>query len=284
MSELPAPADLTEAQKDGLACLFCGRPSSDIDAMRPVGRIGRSQVFACEPACRQDGPVTALPVPTPAELAADAKARVAAGDYSIPEWEVCFHEAGHVVAEVASGFGMPDRVFLNDQPEPGCDADVAGRVETRTFITVSAKRSQAIRFGDEVTAEQRAEIAAYYDRQRDAAVVTWLAGEAAETIAVGGVLDPEDAAVWVENWDPAEDDPGEYLDATTDQLAAAEAMPHHVDWWDEQVAWMADRYRDADRLLRANWGKVEQLAAHLHQDRDLNRDFLVPFFEQEDRP
>jgi hypothetical protein len=36
-------SDLTEAQRDGRACLSCG---SDDGAMRPVGRINDCQVFA----------------------------------------------------------------------------------------------------------------------------------------------------------------------------------------------------------------------------------------------
>jgi hypothetical protein len=40
--------DLSEAQMDGRACVFCGREDTP---MRPVFEIDGTQVFACTPTC-----------------------------------------------------------------------------------------------------------------------------------------------------------------------------------------------------------------------------------------
>jgi hypothetical protein len=46
------PADrLTEAQRDGRACLRCG---AEAERMAPIGELDGVQVFLCSPSCERD--------------------------------------------------------------------------------------------------------------------------------------------------------------------------------------------------------------------------------------
>ena len=101
----------------------------------------------------------------------------------VTQWEIAFHEAGHVIVGVAHGT-YPDRVFMND--DPASNADLGGRTEWRSWFLA------AVWPGTLAPADERRTAAV--EREAQACAEVAMAGDLARDMAVGIERDRYDLA------------------------------------------------------------------------------------------
>lgn len=193
---------------------------------------------------------TVSPVPTPEELRAAALAAIKRGELHKSEWEVAFHEAGHVVVEVATG-SYPIEVYINDGDHAG--GDHAGATMTWAGFGVRAVRSSD---PDRGLVDARC--------RRWAAVLA--AGDVSGRLACGLELDHYDVvSVIVDHLegDEVTRDAEELYDLVDDGMTVGQAE-----------TWLEEAFAEAERLLRKHWGDVERVAAALVEKRHLTQDDL----------
>jgi hypothetical protein len=189
--------------------------------------------------------------PTPAELLAMAVASPEAPT----EWEVAFHEAGHVVAEVVLCRSYPDEVHLNDDPE---DESHAGRTTGRSFLGTLPVGGWT---GD-------AEVVAIMEGMTVKYGVVLAAGVVAVQMAWANDVDTYDLAWEVLGGEAAEKSDEGLLAGLVVSLTEATAE-----------TWIEDRYEESVVLLRSNWERVEALATALVDSRRLDREALWGIFD-----
>lgn len=177
--------------------------------------------------------------PSPNELLEAAKA----SPQAFTEWEVAFHEAGHVVVEVATG-SFPDEVWLNLDGARGDDH--AGRTRSRSYLGAEVWATEPLL---EPTAER--------------AAVTLFAGDLATAIAIGHRIDLGEVV-----WQVLDGDDHE----STDSAALRRLVSHLSDAAAE--SWLEARAAEAEAILRDRWADVERVAAELVEHRRLDREAL----------
>lgn len=189
------------------------------------------------------------PIPSAQELREAAKGAMDAGDYRPTDWEVAFHEAGHVVVEVALG-SYPDVVYLNDHNLSGVDH--AGRTSSRSFLGLDGP----------IVCEDES-IAAIIETQRRRYAATVAAGDLAGGIACGFQLDLYDTVVGLLDEDGSEGTDAEKLRSLVYDMRPGDAE-----------LWLESALAEAERLLRERWADVGRVAAALIERRSLSRDDL----------
>jgi len=180
----------------------------------------------------------------------------------LEEWGTAFHEAGHVVAEIAIAGSTPDAVHLKDDQD---DESHAGRTIGRSFLGV---RSVPM---DGATPNLNADNAAYAAGQAAAYGAVLAAGRVAHDMAFDWRLDPGEFACEVLDWDScsyAADSDEAMIAALVKDLSPGAAE-----------AWVQDRYGQAQRAV-AHWDHVRAVAAALVERRALDRDDIFDLIPQ----
>lgn len=89
------PGELTEEQRDGRACVFCG--SEDAPAMVALGMADGDWLFMCSPACRDTGVASASGLPGCINWAINASVRLSGVAYDRA------HTSRHAAAAALAG-------------------------------------------------------------------------------------------------------------------------------------------------------------------------------------
>lgn len=181
------------------------------------------------------------------------------------DWEVAFHEAGHVVVEVAVAGSYPDFVYLSDDPT----ADHAGRTVGRSFI-VTRTLIDAVNAGHVTiqppppgTSMPALDLAAMVKRQRHQFAAVLLAGDLARELALDYRVDVSEIVCEVEDGEVDSGTDVDQLRALVADLSPADA---------ETV--IEDAAQAALVALRARWDDVRTVAAALVARRRLDREDL----------
>jgi hypothetical protein len=198
-------------------------------------------------------------IPTPDEMIAAAKA----SPHAVIEWEIAFHESGHVISEIASG-STPDAVWINDDPT---DTSHAGRTTTRSFLSAQLWPCPP---GADPDVEEPLHQSARCN------VETLLAGDLAVQIARGYEVDAYDLCASLL-------DTCEEFSESTDEakvVAVVERM-RDTGWPEGDIErWIEERIMASERILRRHWASVAAVAEALVDHRLLDRDYLFDVYDR----